>query len=305
MGWRMCTVNCEYIVNLFRGLVVYKFCSVLDANCTWQLVLNDSDQLTQAMESMTTITDLIVQYRIIENVYVSYTHSTEKSRLGNAIVSLYQNILMYQAKAACYYSRSTGGRTLVNILKSDDWLSMIGKIKDCNQTCRDIMGITGFEFMQNALNEHTQKLEKLLKEAQQYEMENEKIATWISGFPVEREHDDVRDNSLGRRYWSTGTWLLENNIFLQWQASTSGTFWLGGPVGTGFTCATCIVIEYLLKTSASSRVAFFYCSKTRHSAELNDPKVVLGSLLAQLSYSADGESILPPIAAKYKEQRER
>ena len=272
---------------------------------TWQLILNDSDQLTLALEGIKTITDLIDQYRIIENVYVGYTHPTEKGGLGDAMVSLYQSILAYQAKAACYYSLKTTNRAFRNIVKKEDWLGMAGDIKDRNQTCRNIMRDTEFKVMQAALNKHTQMLEHILKNAQQHDTENERIPTWISSFPVESEHDDVRNNSLGSRYWSSGTWLLENETFLQWQASTSGTFWLRGPVGTGKTCAVCIAIEHLFKTATSARIAFFYCSKTRHSAESNDPKVVLGSLLAQLSYSAAGESIHPPIRAKYDNDKER
>ena len=248
---------------------------------------------------MTTITDLVIQYRNIEEVYVDHTRPTKKGDLGNAIVSLYRNILEYQAKATCYYSLNTGKRTLINIVKRDDWPGMVEKIKDGNRECRDIMALAQYKFLDTTLDNHTQKLDKLIKEVQQQDMENEKIATGVSSFRVEKEHDNVRDKSLGRRYLSTGTWLLETERFLQWQASASGTFWLRGPIGTGKTCAVCIVIEHLLKTATSERIAFFYCSKTRHSEAFNGPQAVLGSLLAQLSYSANGKSIMPPIKEKY------
>ncbi len=260
------------------------------------------------MEGLAVITDLVDQYRIIEEVYVHYTHPIKKGDLGNAIVNLYQNILEYQAQATCYYSLKTSERTFRNIAKQDNWLEKVGKIEDCNKTCRNIMGVTGFEHLKNSLEKQTQQLDKIREAIRKQDKENEEIAAWISSFPVEIEHDDIRHQKLQSHLCPASSWLLQDRAFLEWQAATSGVFWLRGSVGTGKTCAVCIVIEHLLERAGTERIAFFYCSKTQHSPEMNESNKILGSLLAQLAYTTDaagGETIHPSVKAKYENMKVR
>jgi DNA replication protein DnaC len=87
---------------------------------------------------------------------------------------------------------------------------------------------------------------------------------------------------------------LHKREFKEWKQSRQGEIWLHGTVGTGKSCLTSIVINDLIETFTDERLAFFYCSREY------TPIDVFRSLVAQLSTSANGESITADIKAYYE-----
>jgi hypothetical protein len=258
-----------------------------------QLIQNDSVQMVAAMDGLERITAIIHRYVEVEKVY--WKTVAPKEDFEYAIVSLYCKILEYQAKCAHHFGISTAKRTFRNIGKIDNWAELITKIQTDDVACVAFSQTLSFAHLAAALDEQSQsmKLKESLEKQRRIEEENTRIIQWVSNVSVFVDHNFVR-SKLGSYHWDSGTWLLHKREFKEWKQSRQGEIWLHGTVGTGKSCLTSIVINDLIETFTDERLAFFYCSREY------TPIDVFRSLVAQLSTSANGESITADIKAYYE-----
>jgi hypothetical protein len=261
-----------------------------------QLIQNDSAQMAAAMDGLERITAIIHRYIEVEKVY--WNTVAPKEHFEEAVVSLYCKVLEYQAKCAHHFRISTAKRTLKNIGKTENWAELMTNIHTDDVACVAFSQTLSFTHLAAVLDEQTQymKMKESLEKQRQIETENTKIVQWVSNISVFDDHDYVRSTKLGSDHWDSGTWLLRKRAFKEWKQSPQGEIWLHGTVGTGKSCLTSIVINDLVETFTNERLAFFYCSRDKEYTSID----VFRSLVAQLSTSANGESITPDIKAYYE-----
>jgi hypothetical protein len=128
---------------------------------------------------------------------------------------------------------------------------------------------------------------------------NEKILAWISNTRVEKDHQTVRNQKLGNRYWNRGQWLLKHDEYIKWKTTQSGVLWLKGGVGSGKTCLVSIVIHQLFEGAMNERLGYFYCSR---KSQKSDPVDIVRSLTSQLAYTANHTSIFKAIMERYNQR---
>ena len=246
------------------------------------------------------ITDLVARHRIVEE-HLSQGSPPNGADLDTEVeyrkivMKLYTKVLEFQAKAACYLSHGTLTRFARNIPKVDDWRMLQSSIARIETECRDYTSLK-FALKQQSslriLTESLQEQEERLADRIAYQSIRQDAAQMvtrlISDVSVGQDHEDIRTR-LGSRYWDSGQWLFKTQQYFDWTTcNSSSTLWLQGPVGVGKSCMTSIVIQRFLASAIDDKVAFFYCSQ-QHSSSAD----VLRSLLAQMSYGADGDLLQP------------
>jgi len=260
--------------------------------------------MAAAMDGLEKTTTIIHRYVAVEKVYWSGEYDAhDAEHFEDAIIKLYCQILEYEAKSAHYFRINTPGRTLRNILKIDNWAELITKIQERASECDQFSHTIFAKNILTTLNNQREYIYMMeaFKEQRRIKEENREIIKWVSNVPVFDDHEYVRTEKLGRDHWNSGTWLLnDSSQFKKWKSSQQGNIWLKGTVGTGKSCLTSIVINDLLETFTDERLAFFYCSSDK---DYSTPIKVLQSLAAQLSRSANWESISPAIKAYYEKKK--
>lgn len=122
-------------------------------------------------------------------------------KFEDAVVALYSDILMFYAKATCYFARRTLTMAFRNVVKLDDWTGLLSKVSNAEQTC---MGFTTV-LSQSALLKGQEEIESLLRVLESRDMQNriQKILAWLSPIDVGKQHEQVKAK-LGARYSTSG-----------------------------------------------------------------------------------------------------
>jgi Cdc6-like AAA superfamily ATPase len=236
----------------------------------------------------------------MERFYLAPENVTRNSHFEDSLVKLYREILLYEAKCTWYFSLKTPNRILRNILQVDGWADLLKNIEGCETQCLQFSQILSHgnqTKIQAALRQQLADIKISINRLYQTEDHNAKILTWISNVSVFQDHNYVRTQKLTPDHWASGTWLLHNPKFIAWTKATQVQIWLQGTMGTGKSCLTSIVINYLLDTFPEKHLAFFYCSGNRKDSAT----VVFRSLVSQLSQAADG-TLSDRIKALYDEE---
>ncbi|KAK1958640.1 purine and uridine phosphorylase, partial [Colletotrichum sublineola] len=103
----------------------------------------------------------------------------------------------------------------------------------------------------------------------------EKLHRWLS--PADPSTNATRARE--RRHAGTGSWLLENDAFREWEAGKRQHLWLYGLAGCGKTVLSTTVIDHLEETGAHLTLSFFFNFNDTRKQTLED---LLRSLAFQL-----------------------
>jgi hypothetical protein len=248
-----------------------------------------------------TIAEKIHYFVELERFYWGSTNVIRNLHFEDALVEFYREILLYEAKCACYFNLETAKRTIRNIFQVDGWADLLKNIEKRESHCLQFNQILSHSNQAEFQAEHKRQLADLQTSIDRlYEAEdhNAEIIRWISNVTAFQDHHYVRNQKLTPDHWAeSGTWLLDNPNFIEWSKATQGQIWLQGTVGTGKSCLTSIIINRLLETFPDDHLAFFYCSGDR----ADNATIVFRSLVAQLSCAADG-TLLDHMKAIYKEK---
>ena len=218
------------------------------------------------------------------------------AKFEDAVTALCSRILLFYAKAACYFAHHTFTMALRNVVKLDDWTSSLEKAFKADQTCMDFTSILS----QSALLKGQEEIERILRALESWEAQSRihDILAWLSPIDVGKQHDQVKAK-LGARYSASGQWLLQLPNFVSWQASSKGHFWLRGAVGTGKSSLVSIIIDRLRQNSEN--VAFFYCTGALGNPNVNmdSNTAILRTVVAQVALSPDGKRIAEEVELHY------
>jgi hypothetical protein len=126
-----------------------------------KLLLKPDAQRQAAIEGLAVVSDLMLEYRVIEKTFRSRSrqlqaraHSADMDLITNAqskIVSLYSQILEFQVRLAYYYSRQGWNRYFRDVVTSDDWRGMQTAIEASRKAIGEQVRTIGNVHLDNAL----------------------------------------------------------------------------------------------------------------------------------------------------------
>jgi len=266
-------------------------------------IMNDTAQQKGAIQGIQDITRIVHGYNIAEKTYLSHGDSKLKQTFSDAVLDLYVDILVYQAKAVQYF----GQKTLANFMKNVAQLGVVWKDESSAIVKKDTEAQRNLSFLGPALvadffRNQNQKYELLLQSLSNQRELDDEILKWLSPAPPFEGHFKVK-NDLGPRYVSSNQWILKLREYEDWKASTDEVLWLEGGVGTGKSSITFSIIEDMMRES-KGRLAFFYCSKST-GVDQDQTVTIIRSLLRQCARSVNGASLHSTIRSFYKDNKPR
>ncbi len=128
-----------------------------------QLLLKPEAQRQAATEGLAVVSDLMLDYRVIEKTFRSRSkqlqalaHPAEMDLINDSqskIVGLYSQILEFQIRMAYYYTRYGLNRYMRDLVTSDDWQGMQMAINASRNAIRENLDIIGNVHLDNALED--------------------------------------------------------------------------------------------------------------------------------------------------------
>lgn len=189
---------------------------------------------------------------MIEDLYRRrYESSSDGQNSGRSLLShvgykdslkeLYTRILKFQAAATCYYSKNSAFRAGLDIVQWDSWDSLFEDIKKqetvfwtTNNLWNDKTYQEEFEAtherhreQMKSLNCITSDLSGLRKaiEDTQRDKQRQELLDWLSQVDPSINYN----SALGKlEAPQTGTWLLQDDGFKEWELSQNSIVWLHG-----------------------------------------------------------------------------
>lgn len=112
--------------------------------------------------------------------------------------------------------------------------------------------------------------------------QHKEILQWLTTINPSENHNDARKQHAD----STGGWLLEEDLFMQWQDIPGSLLWLHGIAGCGKTVICSNVIQHLqcyCQTSVDANLAYFYFDFADQTNSKRRAEGFLRSVIRQLS----------------------
>lgn len=159
----------------------------------------------------------------------------------DTLKELYVRVLKFQATSVCYYSKHGALRTGLDVIKWDNWDSLLEEVKNQDLVlCQtyDILNDSRAEERFEAIYEqHRQSLDVMnfissdlsglrlaIKETQENEKQQE-LLQWLSSVDPSKNYNNARSKHKPH----TGDWLLKNNDdFEMWKVAPNSLLWLNG-----------------------------------------------------------------------------
>ena len=131
------------------------------------------------------------------------------------------------------------------------------------------------------------------------------VLDWLSPAVQDQSRKTFHQGLKNRRLPSSGSWLLQDENYLQWQDSEKSSIaWIRGTSGTGKTMLLSQVNDHLeskiLEEGRSDRLAFFYVPPEQEVSAGSDPDEVIRNIVRQLSHSQSSRELDSAIAQIYK-----
>jgi hypothetical protein len=249
------------------------------------LIISDTEERGKAVDGLSSLAFITERYERVERRYTSGSLPTAP-KFEEALLELYQAILLFYAKCACYFAKRTYKIFLHNLIKLEDWTGSLSAVSKADQDCKDSTGILSHE----AIDRDLQQL--LLSNKQE---KTRRVLSWLSHVEVGKQHNLVRSQLV--RYPAAGSWFLQSSAFESWD---SGVLWLRGAVGTGKTSICSKVIDTLRQ--GKETIAFFYCTEVIEREKLEAHTDILRSLVAQLALSPNTDHVAEEVTSLFEEQ---
>ncbi|RDW57470.1 hypothetical protein BP6252_13808 [Coleophoma cylindrospora] len=266
-----------------------------------QAVIGEAEQMGALLVIIEMITYLINRCALYEVLYGSEDTTTKAlHNLHAALIELYSAMLQSMAMAYRLFDKSTASRAVHALINPNGISDLVTQFENlerrvdrearncesvrCQSANTKIVDL--LDSLQKPILRIDGRVKSLLEKVDS--KERREILDWISDVRYGKHHATIRDE----RTADTGTWLVANNKYSEWQnISTSTILWLHGRPGSGKTYLTSKIIddiESALRTSQNNEgFAYFYCN--RNEAQRRDPLAVLRSFVRQLSTTINEE----------------
>ncbi|KAF9238216.1 hypothetical protein BU15DRAFT_75377 [Melanogaster broomeanus] len=109
-----------------------------------------------------------------------------------------------------------------------------------------------------------------------------KLLKWLDGLDCTVKHEFTRE----QRQMTTGEWLFDEGLYVEWRERSSGLLWLSGKAGAGKSVLASAVIDSLSSGLADDEtLAYFYCDFRTHRS--TSTMEILRSLTSQLLWNSE------------------
>ncbi|KLU92750.1 hypothetical protein MAPG_11652, partial [Magnaporthiopsis poae ATCC 64411] len=272
------------------------------------LFLNPTDQGASLSEGLEYISTLIAQSRMWEDLYARRYESKmpqhepslpSHTAYRDALEKLYRQILKFQTVSYCYYSRHAAFRLGLDMIKWNEWDTMMGEIRDRERMFADLRDIwrdmkydEECEKLDSRHQETTQHwqaigadvsgLRKAIEDAQA-ETKRGELLRWL----CTSDHSEMYNAARDLHESGTGDWLVrDSQAFKTWKKYPGSLLWLHGKPGSGKSILSSSVVRHLQDQCAAdpeTAMAYFFFSFS--DSKKQSVAGMLASLVKQLCAS--------------------
>ena len=293
------------------------------------LIVNPSTQQKALLEGLDYISSLVVRFTTIERLYrqqgvgpkslLDQDNFEELNRSFEAqLTKLYSQILSYQAQVVCQTCRPTIIQSGRDILKLDDWGTLLEGIKDAAAACTGISQVVEWEKLDATLEEVYRRLDLSLREhAKQYDdlqHTADDILTRVEQSKKEQQqrhqtdeeskclqalctssYEDHRDRNPPR-VPGTCLWFLKHQRYGDWLAcDSSDLLWVTADPGCGKSVLSRSLIDHELQSGPSRTTCYFFF---KDIGEQRSATNAISALLHQLC--TQNHSVLQQVVRVYQ-----
>jgi hypothetical protein len=251
--------------------------------------LNPKKQYDDASTGLLEIPLIIHRYQVLDAVYRSSEEVDDqlKTAFEEKLTDLYSNILEFQVRAVCQWSRHALHQYSRDVFKADGWAKLFKDIKDLDSDCKDIAQTMDASLFQIVLDKQSRHLRELISGWYcQHQKTPEELRDQVKQLIVtaetqrrEQQSREDRDeeirchqafgpssyvghkNRIPLRVPGTCKWFLDHPQFLSWkQDELSGLLWVSADPGCGKSVlARTLIDDGLLSDDLlSSSVRYFF-----------------------------------------------
>jgi gas vesicle protein len=224
--------------------------------------LNPKTQYDDASTGLLEIPLIIHRYQVLDAVYRSAEEvdGQLKTAFEEKLTDLYSNILEFQVRAVCQWSRHALHQYSRDVFKADGWAKLFKDIKDLDSNCKDIAQAMDASLFRTVLDKQSQHLQELISGwSSQHQKTLEELRDQVKQLIVnaeaqrrEQQSREDRDEEIRchqafgpsayvghknrnlLRVPGTCKWFLDHPRFLKWkQDELSGLLWVSADPGCG------------------------------------------------------------------------
>ena len=277
-----------------------------------QLMVNDSQQRTSALEGLSYIADVICRFTEVEKLYLGDKGHKDTKALVIEVVKLYRRVLEFQARAICQFDRSTAHQFARNLVEADGWKQQLEQIKSYEIACEKTWVLLqwkqqqqGMELLDNTLKlldariqQRDDKLLAKLKVSREEKKESECLATLRT---VEYESDKTR---IADRVPGTCEWFLSHDRYQSWlKEAHSRLLWVTADPGCGKSVLSKFLVDSYIKTATVDPASVCYFFFRDGSENNQDGTNALCALLHQLLQQK--QTLLRHALPEFKNNKEK
>ena len=274
-------------------------------------VTRDKDSRESLFNGLESISNIVRKYASVESVYLSgglQSQSTE--RLKEVMIILYEQILQFEAKAACYCNHNIAYQTFRNLFAgSSSWTDGVKAIQGAETTCASMLPILDQETQLNSserlLEISARQNELIERSVLESEKQSQAIVEELKHSRMAQEHAREAEEQrqclttlrttdyaapkklLPRKAPGTCEWFLQHPKYREWlKADASALLWVTADPGCGKSVlAKFLVDDFLRIIGAASHVCYFFF---RAGTEMESPLGALCAMLHQLFCQDEG-----------------
>lgn len=159
----------------------------------------------------------------------------------DTLKELYTRILKFQAASICYYSKNAASRGMRDMVKWDNWDSLLADIKTQEMAFRGINELwRDAKYEEDCIASSERHHESIMHldsigtdlsslrraiDVAQKDIQRTGLLSWLSDIDPSENYNSARD----RHQAETGDWLVqENNDFKHWEMDPNSLLWLHG-----------------------------------------------------------------------------
>ncbi|KAE9379860.1 hypothetical protein N431DRAFT_121252 [Stipitochalara longipes BDJ] len=248
------------------------------------IFLNPSKQSTSMATGLKTISNLIVQSSMREDLY-AYRYESCKSyadqktflnihiQYRKKLQDLYSLILKFQAGCVLYYYSGPSSRLLSDLVKWNDWDTAIKDIEDQNTEFLEAYGLlrnTMAEEDYLALYRNHAEANKITKsigndvsglkkaiELARKDDSRKELLKWLTSVKPSTDYNSL----IEKRGVTSANWFLEDKNMLKWEKNSDSLLWLNGKVGSGKSVLSALAIDWITKLyedNPETAIAYWY-----------------------------------------------
>ncbi|MCJ1229232.1 hypothetical protein MMC12_005897 [Toensbergia leucococca] len=274
-----------------------------------QLVVNDSKQRTAAIDGLESISETIRRYTEIELLYLQSDERTLRSDLETTITKLYSQVLEYEARAACQFSRNAAVQFARNVVEADNWNDILEKVKLSEIACEKLLRIidakdhkTRTKQLQARIDEQIKKVLELLKNSRIQDKNYEKLVVkelnagrkeqgeWHKNVEESRCYECLRTtdyefnkNKVPDRIPGTCEWFLQHMKYRNWRDKQTSTWlYVTADPGCGKSVLSKLLVNEYAKRNPTEAVSICYYFFKDDSEENRSANHAMCAILHQL-----------------------